>query len=121
MLELIVGIQMERQFNMKKKLGFLTVALALAISALLLAAAPVIASPITQTITLPSGGTTQTAGYTLNNPVADPLNPFLYSGNGTWSNAPVITDQPSVWVQFGSAQWVSTTADDSGTDGGYTG
>ena len=73
------------------------------------------------TITLLSGGTTQTAGYTLTNPVADPLNPSLYSGAGTWSDAPVIADHPSVWVQFSGAQWVSTTADYSGTDGGYTG
>jgi hypothetical protein len=113
---------MKKQLNITKKLGFLTLALAMAIVTLLTIATPVMAdAPVSHTITLLSGGTTQTAGYTLNNPVANPRNPSLYSGSGNWSAAPVITDQPDVWVQFGGAKWVSTTAADSGTEGGYTG
>ncbi|MGD0780922.1 MAG: hypothetical protein ABR954_09155 [Dehalococcoidales bacterium] len=113
---------MKKQLNNTKKRGFLTLAMAMAIVTLLTIATPVMAdAPVSHTITLLSGGSTQTAGFTLTNPVADPLNPSLYSGSGTWSAAPVVADQPSVWVQFSSAQWVSTTAADSGTEGGYTG
>ncbi len=111
---------MKRRIKTTKKLGLL--ALSIAMIGLLFTTMPVMAdAPVSHTINLPSGGTTETAGYTLTNPVADPLNPSLYSGGGTWFTAPIVADQPSVWVQFGDAQWVSTTAEDSGTEGGYTG
>jgi hypothetical protein len=113
---------MKKQVKMTKRIGFLTMVVVLAFISTLAAITPVMAdAPVTTTITLPSGSTTQTAGYTINNPVANPLNPFLYSFADTWPNAPVVTDQPGTWVQFGTAQWVSTTAADSGTEGGYTG
>ena len=113
---------MKKKISTIKRPGFLALGAILAVSALFLTVTPVMAdAPVSHTITLPSGGTTETAGYTLTNPVADPLNPSLYSGGGTWSIAPIIIDQPSVWVQFGTAQWVSTTAEDSGSEGGYTG
>jgi hypothetical protein len=102
-----------------KKLGLVTLALVLAGITTLLCTTPAMAdSPIT--ITLLSGDTTQTAGYTYNNPVADPLNPSLYSSGGVWYDAPVVIDQPGVWVQSPPAQWVSSTAEDSGTEDGST-
>jgi hypothetical protein len=110
---------MKWQSNITKKLGLL--ALAFAIISLLAIAVPVTADPLSQTITLLSGGTTQTAGYTYVNPFPLQLNPTVYSGGGSWFSAPVITSQPGAWVQIPPAQWVSTTASFSGSDTNYTG
>lgn len=110
---------MKKQLSVKKKLGFFTLAVTMAIVVLLTITTPVMADTPT-TITLLSGGTTQTAGYTYINPVADPLNPALYSSGGAWYDAPVIIDQPGVWVQSPPAQWVSSTAANSGTEDGST-
>jgi hypothetical protein len=111
---------MKKRFNMKKKLRFLTLALAMAIVTLLTIAMPAMAdTPVSHTITLLSGDTTEAAGYSTSNTTADPLNPALYSA-GTWYDAPVIIDQPGVWVQSPPAQWVSSTANYSGTEGGNT-
>ncbi len=110
---------MKKRFSLTKNIGLVAVAFVLASITTLFTVTPVMAdAPIT--ITLLSGGTTQTAGYTLTNPVADPLNPSLYSGGGTWYDAPVVIDPPSVWVQSPPAQWVSSTATDYGTEGGNT-
>jgi hypothetical protein len=115
---------MKKQITTTKRLGFLALGAILAVSALFLTVTPVMAdTPVSHTITLLSGGTTQTAGYTNTNPFPDQLNPALYTGGGTWFSAPVITDHlEGIWVQATSgAQWVSTTADYSGVDNDDTG
>ena len=109
---------MKQQPNIAKKLGFLT--LALTIISLLFIAAPVTAAPISTTITLRSGGSTQTAGYTYISPFPLQLNPAIYS-NGTWFSAPVIANPPGPWAQIPPAQWVSTTASFYGADAEYPG
>jgi len=72
-------------------------------------------------INLTSGTSTQTAGFTITNPQADPLNAALYSGGGVWTNSALATTiglipgpwvDPSVNPSFASssAMWISTAA-----------
>ena len=121
-----------------KRLGFLLLVLTLAAGTLLAAASPVMAdAPAPQTILLLSGYTTQTAGYTYNNPYyeadtyvsgsatetagytvvnpsAAPLSAGSYSGS--WSAAQIVTDTASPWATIGGASWVSTTSANSGVE-----
>lgn len=76
---------------------------------------PAAVSAETQTLVLVSGTGTQTAGYSLTDPSADPLNPALYAF-GSWVPAALSTDIASTWYDpstspFGSgAAWVSSAA-----------
>jgi hypothetical protein len=54
--------------------------------------------------------------------VQQQLNPTVYSGAGSWMDAPAVSNLPSSWILGATgAQWVSTTADYSGTDSDYSG
>jgi uncharacterized repeat protein (TIGR01451 family) len=75
---------------------------------------------------LVSGTQTQSAGYATTSPVADPLNPSLYSGAGIWSPAAIANTVIPPWIDpathpafSGSgAQWVSNIAQHPGFPGG---
>ncbi len=115
------------------KLLVLVLAIALSVGMVVTTAVPVAADSPTQTITLLSGGTTQTAGYTCGNPgyevdtyvsgsststvgvtninpSADPLNASSYSYGGNWSPAQIPNNNPSPWTTIAGANWVSTTS-----------
>jgi hypothetical protein len=109
----------EKRFNLKKKTGLII--LTIVIASLLLLAVPVTADPVTQTIAIASGNNTETAGYSTSNISAAPLNAALYSGGGSWFNAPVIATVPGPWVAIPGAQWVSTIGTNYGDDGDYPG
>jgi hypothetical protein len=132
---------MKKRFNMKKKFRFLTLALAMAIVTLLTIAMPAMAdAPVSHTITLLSGGTTeaagyaydnpyysgaeiyvsgpstQTAGFTITDPSADPLNANSYSNGEAWPAAQIIANPNGSWATIGGASWVSTTSLNSGVE-----
>ena len=108
-----------KQFHLWLKIGSLT--LILAAVSLLFIIAPVMASGPSVTITLNSSNTTQTAGFDLANPSPTQLNPALYSGGGTWTNAAVIISPPGPWVTIPGSDWISTTSADYGSDGNFGG
>jgi hypothetical protein len=137
LLRLNREIAVNKQNRTLKWTGILTLVLSLGTGVLLQAPVPVMADAATPvTITLLSGSTTQTAGYTYSNPcyktttyasgtntetagfthtspAAAPLTESSYSG--TWSPAQVV-DDPSPWTTIGSANWVSTTAANGGVE-----
>jgi hypothetical protein len=119
---------------MMKWLCVLTLVVLLAAGNLLLAADPVAAEVLTSnTITLLSGQTTQTAGYATTDPSLSgevfnsgavtlvagpfsaapslPLDPSAY----TWAAASVVTAN-SAWTSIPGAQWVSTTSINNGVE-----
>ena len=124
-----------------KGLRIFVLVIVLAAGLLLQAAAPVMADVSTPvTVTLLSGNTTQTAGYTYNDPQyeavtfvsdatttetagfthndpsADPLNANSYSYDVTWPAAQVVDSNASPWATIGGANWVSTTSGHSGVE-----
>lgn len=127
-----------KRFTFKKRLALISLALVIIAATLFFTAAPVIAyAPVSQTITLLSGQTTLTAGYTYDNPYydaevyvsgsatetagstavnpsADPLNAGSYSGS--WSTASIVAVPASPWATIGGASWVSTTSLNSGVE-----
>lgn len=86
------------------------------------------AEPVCSTITLTSGGTTQTAGYTVTNPTSAPasLDASAYSG-GSFSAAPATETvippwaDPSTDPAFTSAVWTSSGASWPGGSGNTEG
>jgi hypothetical protein len=129
---------LRRQPKITKRLGIILLIFSLGAGVLLPAAMPAMADISTPvTITLVSGNTTQTAGYTYNNPLYDAdtfvsgsntdtagftaINPsaaplVASSYNGTWSPAQVVNSNAGPWTNIGGAKWVSTTSANSGVE-----
>ena len=112
-----------------KKFTYLILMGLLAIGLTMPAAIPV--SAASPTITLISSTTTQTAGYTITDPVAAPLNPNNYSAPA-WQKSVVLVKGTSAhpsWVDPASdanfvgsgAQWISTTGASWGDENSYMG
>ncbi len=71
-------------------------------------------NPYYQSVTYVSGTATQTAGYTFTDPSAAKLNAASYGGS--WSAASVIASPDGSWAAIGGASWVSTTTANSGVE-----
>ena len=53
---------------------------------------------------------TKQAGWITTDPILDPLNPSLYSGTGSWSDAFLVTPHSAWYPPFDLSKWVSTAS-----------